>query len=522
MVRNAGVVAAGTLVSRVLGLLRDAMIASWLPRELSDPFVTAFTIPNTLRALLAEGAVSAAFIPLYSEARQEGGPERAKEVHRILSGALLSTLLLVSALGVIFAPVIVGFYASGYHDDPALFDRTVLLVRIMFPYLFFMGSAAVGMGALNANGRFAVAALTPALLNVSLLAAPVVIAPLLGPLGVERSTSLAIAVVIGGALQVVAQWPALRAIDHLRAPRLLLRDPMVKRAAMLLVPVTVGLGVYQLNVMFSQTFASFLPVGARSYLYYGQRLVEIPQGMFALALASATLPRLSALKAAGDVEGIRATIATGLRQALFIAIPASVLLVALAEPLVCVLFARGEFDRVAVVETARSLSWQGAGVVFIALVRVMVPVFYAHGDTRGPVWASASNLLSFAGFTALFLSAGHVAIAIGSTVAGAVQLGVLAWRLRRLLGRVLPEELGARGLGLTVLRLSVASAVAGGAGYGVALAGAWNQGGNSALNLGVLVAALVAAGVAYVGTCALLRAPELLEVWAAVKRRRAR
>lgn len=519
LVRNAGVVAAGTLVSRVLGLVRDQVIAAHFPRELTDPFFTAFTIPNALRALLAEGAVSAAVIPLYTEARAKDGEQRAKEVHRILAGALLLVLAAVSVLGVAFAPLIVRLYASGYADDPALFGRTVLLVRIMFPYIFFMGSAAVGMAALNANGRFAVASLTPALLNVALIAAPFVLVPLLSPLGVEPIVSLAIAVVVGGLLQVVAQWPALRAIGHLRPPRLALRDPMVKRAALLLVPVTVGLGVYQLNVMLSQTFASFLAEGSRSYLYYGQRLVEIPQGMFALALASASLPRLSALKNAGDIEGVRATLMTGVRQALFIALPASVLLVVLAEPLIAVLFGRGAFLRIDVLETSRSLAWQGAGVVFIALVRVLVPVFHAHGDTRSPVWASAANLCTFAAVTGLCLPWGHVGIAIGITAAGAVQLAVLSVLVRKKLGRVLPSSLGSAELATAILRLVLASVVAGGAGYGVALLGHWERGGNDLSNLGLLILAVLASGLAYVLGCLVFGASELRQVMAALRRR---
>lgn len=519
LVRNAGVVAAGTLVSRVLGLVRDQVIAAHFPRELTDPFFTAFTIPNALRALLAEGAVSAAVIPLYSEARAKEGEGRAKEVHRTLAGALLLVLAAVSVLGVVFAPLIVGLYASGYADDPVLFARTVLLVRIMFPYIFFMGSAAVGMAALNANGRFAVASLTPALLNVALIAAPFALVPLLSPLGVEPIVSLAIAVVIGGLLQVVAQWPALRAIDHLRPPRLSLRDPMVKRAALLLVPVTVGLGVYQLNVMLSQTFASFLGEGSRSYLYYGQRLVEIPQGMFALALASASLPRLSALRNAGDVEGVRVTLMTGVRQALFIALPASVLLVVLAEPLIAVLFGRGAFLRVDVLETSRSLAWQGAGVVFIALVRVLVPVFHAHGDTKSPVWASAGNLIAFAAVTGLLLRLGHVGIAIGITAAGAVQLVLLSLLVRRKLGRVLPSSLVPSQLVLAVLRLVFASGAAGGAAYGVALFGHWERGGNDLGNLVVLIVAMLAAGLAYVLGCWLVGASELRDVMGALRRR---
>jgi len=519
--RSAGVVALGTLVSRVLGAARDMVIAASFSVAATDAFFVAFTIPNALRGLLAEGAVNSAVIPLYTDVRAKEGVARAKEVHRILSGALLLVLAIVSMLGVAFAPILVGLYADGYRETPGRFEETVLLVRIVFPYVFFMGSAALGMAALNANGRFAVPALTPALLNVALIAAPFTLVPGVVSMGLPPITSLALAALIGGALQVIAQWPALRGIGHFAMPRLDLRAPVVKHAASLLVPLTVGLGVYQVNVMLARLFASYLEEGAQSYLYYGQRLVEIPQGMFALALASASLPRLSSLRAQGDALGLRTTFVTGLRQALFVALPASALLVALAEPIVTVLFGRGAFERQSVIETSHSLLWQGAGVAFIALVRVLVPVFYAHQDTRSPVWASVANLVAFSGL-AYFLRGpfGHVGIAIAISAAGLVQFTVLWGLLEARHPEVLPVAKDRAPLALSCVRLLLASAVAGLAGWGVGLLGDWAAGGNDLRNVAVLVAASLAAGVSYVAVCGLLRAPELGEILGALRRRR--
>ncbi len=519
--RSAGIVALGTLVSRVLGAARDMVIAASFSVAATDAFFVAFTIPNALRGLLAEGAVSSAVIPLYTEARAKEGEQRAKDVHRVLSGALLMVLAIVSALGVLFAPLLVSLYADGYRDTPGRFEETVLLVRIVFPYVFFMGSAALGMAALNANGRFAVPALTPALLNVALIAAPFVLVPVVVSMGMSPITSLAIAALLGGALQVIAQWPALAKIDHLALPRLRPADPAVKRALALLLPLTVGLGVYQVNVMLARLFASYLEPGAQSYLYYGQRLVEIPQGMFALALASASLPRLSALRAQGDAPALRATFVTGLRHALFVALPASALLVALAEPIVTVLFGRGAFEYGSVVETSRSLLFQGAGVAFIALVRVLVPVFYAHQDTRSPVWASAANLAAFSSL-AFFLRGpfGHVGIAIAISAAGLVQFVVLWGLLRARHPEVLPIAGEGGPLALASVRLLAASGVAGIAGWMVATLGDWRAGGNDPRNIAVLIGASLAAGAGYVAACALLRAPELGEIASAVRRRR--
>jgi putative peptidoglycan lipid II flippase len=304
-------------------------------------------------------------------------------------------------------------------------------------------------------------------------------------------------------------------------PRLELGSPVVKRAATLLVPLTMGLGVYQVNVMLARLFASYLDEGAQSYLYYGQRLVEIPQGMFALALASASLPRLSSLRAQGDAAGLRTTFVTGLRQALFVALPASALLVALAEPIVTVLFGRGAFERQSVIETSSSLLWQGAGVAFIALVRVVVPVFYAHQDTRSPVWASLANLAAFSAL-AYFLREplGHVGIAVAISAAGLVQFAVLWGLLRARHPEVLPLAADRATLARSCVRLVVASIAAGLAGFGVGQLGEWSAGGNDLRNIAVLIAASLAAGVSYVGVCALLRAPELGEIVAALRRRR--
>jgi len=515
LARSAGIVAAGTLVSRVLGAARDAVFAACFPVEGTDAFFVAFTIPNALRGLLADGAVASAFIPTYTDVRAKEGDDAAKDFYAKLSGAMLAVLGLVSIAGVVFAPALVTAYAEGYADDPELFATTVTLTRIVFPYIFFMGAAALGTGLLNAHQRFAVPALAPALLNVAFLIAPFALVAPAVAMGLPAIASLSIAAILGGVLQMIAQWPALAKLGAFSLPKIDFGDLRVRRALTLLGPLAIGLGIYQVNVMLSRLFTSYLPAGSQSYLYYGQRLVEIPQGMFALAIASAALPTLADLHSRGKTDELKKVFAFAMRSSLFIGVPSTVVLVALAEPIVSVLFQRGAFDRHDALETARSLAWQGAGVWAIACVRVVVPMFYAHGDTRTPLAGSATNLVCFVALAlSLRDSMGHAGIALAISAAGIIQLVVLLLLLRRKLG-----QLGLRVVAVSAARVGAAAIAMGATGFGVAQLGHWERGGNDLVNIAVLTLALIAAALAYVVVLALLRAPELTDGVAAIRRR---
>ncbi len=514
--RRAGVVAAGTLTSRVLGFARDIVFAAVFPTGATDLFYVAFTIPNALRVLLGEGAVSAAVVPVFSQVRAADGEEAARTYFARLTGLLGLVLAIVTVLGVVAAPLLVSVYATGYLlEAPEKYADTVTLTRVVFPYIFFLGLAALGMGGLNALRRFAVPAFAPALLNVALIAAAFLLVEPALALGLPLVGALALGALIGGALQLVAQWPAQRAAGLLRAPQLTLRDPAVKKTLSLMVPVLAGFGVYQVNTMLGRTFLSFSGEGAQSYIYYGQRLVEIPQGMFALAIAGASLPTLSDLRAKGDLPRIRELFGYSLRLTLLLAIPSSVILAVLAEPIVAVAFGRGAFERADVIETARSLLWQAAGVWAIASVRTVVPLYYAFNDTRTPVIASAVNLVVFAGVAlALLGPLDHVGVAIALSAAGVAQLFTLLALLRSKVGR-----LGLRAVVTSAARIGVASAAMGAACWAVARYGDWARGGHSATNVLVLLGAIAAGGTVFLAVAALLRAPELRDLLAAVRRR---
>ncbi len=515
IVRRAGVVAAGTLTSRILGAVRDAVIAAVFALAATDAFWLAFTIPNALRVLLGEGAVSAAFVPVFTEVREREGKARAKEFYRNLVGAMAVVLLAVTFAGIAGAPWIVKGYAWGFQRDAALFDTTVGLTRMLFPYIFLMGLSALMMGALHASKRFAAPAFAPALLNVSLIVAALGIAPLLRELGWPAIFALAIGALIGGALQLLAQLPSLKKENLIVGPTIGFDDPYVRKCARLMVPLLAGLGVYQLNVLLSRLFASFLPTGSVSYLYYGQRLAEIPQGMFALAIASAALPSLSHAVALGDEEEAKRLFRHALRLSLFVAIPAGVALVVLAKPAVTVFFGRGRYDLAAIGETTRSFVWQAAGIWAVASVRTVVPMFHAHNDTRTPVVASGINLLAF--LTSSLVLMGpmqHAGLAAATTAAAVAQLAALLWLLRRRTGRLGMDEINA-----SVARIVVASAVMAAVVWAGASLGRWELGGNDPRNLVVFVGTAIVGLLTYLLVAGVLRAPELADLRASLRRR---
>lgn len=432
IVGRAGVVASGTLASRVLGLGREQVLAALFTRHETDAFITAFMIPNLLRQLLAEGAVQTSVLPVLAATRETEGDQAARELFRRLRGLSLLLLVLVSGLGVWAAPWLVELFAGGFREHPGQFERTVELTRWVFPYIFFMGSAALGLAALNTFQRYVVTAFAPALLNVSFILCGLCLPGVLLLRGYDRTLALAIGVWLGGVLQVVAQWPSLHRIGMLTRPRLDLKDPGVRSVLRRIGPATLGIAVYYVDVMVARHLLSELEVGATSYFTFALRLCDFPQGIFIMALQAATLPSLARLAAQSDARELGKTFAFGMRLSLFVAIPASVLFVALAEPVVVLIFQRGEFDAAAARETARALMAQGLGIWMVAAVRQLVTVYYALGDTRTPAVISLLDFIVFVGLAlALRPSLGHVGISLAVSGASLVQMLLLWWRFRR-------------------------------------------------------------------------------------------
>lgn len=518
VVERAGIVGAGTLASRVLGLARDVTIAALFTRRETDAFWVAFTIPNALRQLLGEGAVSSAVVPLLSGTIARDGDAAGRAFFARARGVSLVALAVATALGMIFAEELTSLFASGYRAVDGQFELTVSLTRVVFPYIFFMGSAALGMAALHANRRFAVASFAPALLNVAFLAACLVLPAAFVARGLSPVYALAVGALVGGALQVAAQIPELARLGYGGLPRLDLRDERVREMLRRIAPMTFGIGVYYVDLTLSRRFLSELGEGAQSYFAWAMRLCDFPQGIFVMAISTAALPSLSALAARGDHRELVAMWSLGLRLSLFVALPASMLLAIAGEPIVAMMFQRGHFDAVAAHETARALAWQGGAIFTVAGVRQIVPAFHALGDTRTPV---AVSLLDLVAFVALALALrgpmGHVGVSAAVAGSSAVQLILLFALFVRRVGEVPWGELvrcvvrtGGASLGAALLAREAASATA--QIVGVASWGRLAAGG----------AALVVFAVAFFGLASVLRAPELALVVGPIRRRLSR
>jgi putative peptidoglycan lipid II flippase len=513
LVGRAGIIGAGTFLSRILGFGRDMAIAALFTRGQTDAFAVALTIPNTLRQLLAEGAVSSAVVPVLSERLAKGGDDAARAFFARARGVSVLALFVVSLLGVAFAGPLTELFAPGFHGTPGQFERTESLTRLMFPYIFFMGTAALGMAALNAKKKFAVAAFAPGLFNVALLAAAF---GLQGPLearGVDPVMALAIGVLLGGVLQVAAQLPALRRIGYAGKPILDLRDPHVREMLRRIVPMTLGLGIYYVDMTLSRRFLSELGEGAQSYFFWASRLCDFPQGIFVMALSTAALPSLATFAAKGNKEELAKTWAHGMRLSLFVAVPCSAAMIALSEPVVVLLFQRGHFDAFAAQQTARALAWQGGAIFTVAAVRQLVPAFHSLGDTRTPVIVSGLDLIVFV-VLALTLRGpyGHVGVSMAVAGSSAVQMVLLFIGLQWRLG-----DIRARELASSTVRIAAASIIAAIAGWGASrvLAGGEGPIARALPGLG----GVVVFGVIYFGVAWGLGSREVDELAAPVRRR---
>ncbi len=455
--RRAGIVGAGTLVSRVLGLGRDQVLAFAFTVSQTDAFWIAFTIPNLLRQLVAEGAVQSAVIPVLAQVREKEGEARAKSFFQAIRGLSTLVLLVLTALGMFFAPQLVELFATGFKHSPEQFERTVTLTRWLFPYLLTIGTVALGVAALNTYRRFVVSSFAPALLNVAFIACALGLSGVLAIHGYDPILSMALGALLGGVLQMIAQWPSLAAIGYASPPRFALRDPAVREVLRRMGPVCIGLGIYYIDVIIGRRLLSDLGEGPVSYFNFALRLCDFPQGIFVMALQAATLPSLAALVAKKDERGTAESFAYGMRLALFVGLGASAMLVALAHPIVVMLFQRGKFSALQAEQTALALMAQGAGIWMVACVRQLVTVFYATGDTRTPVVVSALDLVSFIAVAMLLKgSFGHVGISIAVSCASLVQMSLLWWQVKRRL-----PALENRPIALSALKNGSAALLAG-------------------------------------------------------------
>jgi putative peptidoglycan lipid II flippase len=454
VVRALGSIGVATLASRVLGFVRDMVVArAFGAGPVTDAFFVAFRIPNILRRLLGEGALSTAVVPMLSDYLVTRPRADFQRLFRALLGAAFLALCAVTALGTLFAPWIVRLMAPGFAGEPGQLALTVMLTRLMFPYLVLVGLAALVMGALNAHGRFFTSALGPAVMNIGMIVSVLALTRHVDP----PIVSLAVGVLAGGVGQLVVQLPDLVRADIPLRPSGEVRHPALGRLLRLLLPSIFGLAAVQVTIFINTLLASLLRSGSISYLYYADRVVEFPLGVFGIALASAALPPMSRQAAAGDRLGLARTMNFALRLSCYTALPATVGLFVLRLPITRVLFERGHFGPGETAATAWALAWYSLGLVAFSATRIVAQAFYAMGDTRTPVAAGAAAVgVNVVIAVALLQPMAHAGLACASSVSAYANLALLVWFLRRRLGR-----LGGRDLVRSLGRTALASAALG-------------------------------------------------------------
>lgn len=428
LVKSTGVVSGLTLVSRIFGFSRDMVIAQFFGATAAfDAFLVAFKIPNFMRRLFAEGSFSQAFVPVLSEYQKQKSPDEIKNFVSAMAGTLGFVLLGVTIVGMVFSPVIVRVFAAGFATDDPRYALAVTMLRITFPYLMLISLTAFSGAILNTYSRFWVAAITPIFLSICMISAAAWISPQFHtPIIV-----LAWAVSIAGMVQLLFQWPFLKKLGVLTKPRIDFKDPGVRKVLKLMVPALFGVSVSQLNLLVDTLFASFLIVGSVSWLYYSDRLLELPLGVFGVAIATVILPHLSRHHATQSNEDFSLTIDWALRCVLLVSLPATIVLGVLAGPLLSTLFQHGHlFDARAVEMAQKSLMMFALGVTPFMLVKILTSGFYAKQDMRTPVRIGILAMISNMVFNVILIwPLAHAGIALSTTLAAFVNTAFLFYFL---------------------------------------------------------------------------------------------
>ena len=437
LLRSSGVVSFFTMLSRVMGLARDVVFARVIGAEaFADVFFVAFKIPNFFRRLFAEGAFAQAFVPILGEYREQGSQAAVRSLISRVSGTLGLTLLLFTLVIVLAAPAMAAIFApKWFFNDPLKFTATAEMLRITFPYLMFISMTGVAGGILNSYDRFAVPAFTPILLNISLIAAALIAAPMFE----QPAFALAWGVLIAGILQFIFQIPFLLRIHMLPAPKVDWHHPGVRKILKLMGPAIFGVSVSQINLLLDTMLATFLPTGSVSWLYYSDRLSELPLGVFGVAIATVILPNLSRHHAASSTQEYSETLDWALKMILLIAVPASAALVLLAEPILVTLFYYGDVMTLRDMSMATlSLRAYALGLIAFMLIKVLAPGFFARQDMRTPVRIGIIAMVTNMVLNLLFVvplhfywQIGHLGLAAATSVAAFLNAILLYVYLKR-------------------------------------------------------------------------------------------
>ncbi|MDX5371809.1 MAG: murein biosynthesis integral membrane protein MurJ [Pseudomonadaceae bacterium] len=430
LLKSLAAVSSLTMVSRVLGFVRDTLIARIFGAGVaSDAFVVAFKLPNLLRRIFAEGAFSQAFVPILAEYKTQQGEEAARTFLAYVAGLLSLVLALVTLLGILAAPWIVWVSAPGFADEPERFALTVDLLRVTFPYILLISLSSLVGAVLNTWNRFSVPAFVPTLLNLSMIVFTVWLAPYFDP----PIMALGWAVLVGGLAQLLWQLPALKRIGMLVLPRLSLRDSGVWRVLKQMGPAIFGVSVGQVSLIINTIFASFLVAGSVSWMYYADRLMELPSGVLGVALGTILLPALAKTYAGADREEYSKLLDWGLRLCFLLALPCTLALAIIGEPLIVSLFQYGKFTAFDSQMAERALVAYAVGLLPLILVKILAPGFYAQQNIKTPVRIAIVSLLATQAMNVLFvfvLDLKHAGLALSISLAACLNAALLFWQLR--------------------------------------------------------------------------------------------
>lgn len=458
LARSAGLISLATLASRVLGVARDMVLAALFGagRDM-DAFNVAFRVPNLLRDLFAEGAMTAAFVPTFTRKLTTGAREDAWHLGNLVMNALLVVTGSIVVVGIVFAFPITRAIAGEYAQVPGKLELTTDLTRVMLPFLTTVAVAAAMMGMLNSLHRFFIPALSPAMFNVATIFCAFALVPLMPWFGLPPIAAIAVGTLLGGVGQIALQWPALRKEGFRFRPVLNFRDPDLREVLRLMGPGTLGLAAVQINVFVNTYLATTQEQGAVSWLNYAFRLMYLPIGLFGVSIATAALPDISRHAARHDETAMRNTISGAMRLMLMLNVPATVGLIVLAHPIISVLLERGHFRPHDTAATAAALIFYAPGLLGYSAVKIASPSFYSLRDSRTPVTVSVISVLVNLGINlALVRVIGYRGLALGTAIAAIFNATALLWLLRRRL-----HGIDGRRLGMSFMKIAAASAAMG-------------------------------------------------------------
>jgi putative peptidoglycan lipid II flippase len=509
LARSAGVFGLATITSRVLGLVRDQVLAFYFGAgDANDAFRVASRIPNLVRDLFAEGAMSAAFVPTFTRQLTLHGREQSWRLASSVINALLIVTGAIVVLGIVFAEPLVRLFAAEFSEVPGKIELTIYLTRIVFPFLTLVAVAAVLMGMLNSLGHFFIPALSPAMFNVAVIVISLALIPFADAIGVQPITIVAIGTLVGGLGQLVIQWPPLRREGFRYQPVLDLKDEGLHKVLLLMGPGTIGMAATQINVFVNTVLATGEGTGAVSWLDFAFRLMYLPIGLFGVSIATAATPAISRMVAEQDFARIRSTLANALGLMLLLNLPATIGLIVLARPIVAMIFEHGNFTAADTIATAAALQLYAIGLIGYSIVRIISPTFYAVGRSRIPVMVSAGSVLVNIALNITLVDVlGYRGLALGTSITAIINASVQLFLLRREI-----HGLNGSRLAASFARVMVASAAMAAVTWGAhELMLAWLPGPSLILQIARLLVTITLSLAALAGAAQLLRIQEFAE-----------